>query len=167
MFETPVFIDIEASSLSPDSWPIEVGIAWLEDMKVITHSSLIRPKPEWPESAWHADSAKIHNIPRSALANAPQADDVVVWLEDLVDGRPLVSDAPPFDERWLKQITGDQEWCKVYPLEQALWWAFSEEGKINPGKLRRAYKHRASHKTVHRAADDAAAHAYAWRNAMR
>tara|TARA_R110002020_G_C16320147_1_gene774726 strand:- start:11329 stop:11832 length:504 start_codon:yes stop_codon:yes gene_type:complete len=167
MFETPVFIDIEASSLAADSWPIEVGVAWLEGKRVIKHSSLIQPKPEWPEAAWHVDSAKIHNIPREDLNNAPLADDVAVWLAELVDGRPLVSDAPAFDERWLRQITGDQEWCKVYPLQEALWWAFSDEGKINPGKLRRAYKHRVSQKTVHRAADDAAAHAYAWRNAMR
>ncbi|MEY8798918.1 hypothetical protein AB9K35_01115 [Leisingera sp. XS_AS12] len=26
----PVFIDFEASSLAPKSWPIEVGIAWVE-----------------------------------------------------------------------------------------------------------------------------------------
>ncbi len=30
-----VFIDFEASSLSPESWPIEVGIAWIEQQFLI------------------------------------------------------------------------------------------------------------------------------------
>jgi len=28
--EAFVFIDFEASGLGPDSWPIEVGLAWIE-----------------------------------------------------------------------------------------------------------------------------------------
>ena len=166
MFRAPVFIDFEASSLADDSWPIEVGISWLDSKRVTTHSSLIRPRPEWPESAWHADSAKIHNIPRSDLDGAPSADHVSTWLYELIAGRPLVSDAPPFDERWLQVLAGNQDWCKVHHLRDALWWAFSSDGQINPGKLARAYKFIAGHKTEHRAGPDAAAHAYAWRTAM-
>ncbi len=71
----PVFIDFEASSLSEDSWPIEVGISWIEGGRVATHSRLIRPRPDWFEDDWDVESAKVHRIPRSELINAEPADD--------------------------------------------------------------------------------------------
>lgn len=47
------FLDFEASSLAPDSWPIEVGLSWIDhNLQVQTYHSLIQPVPEWPEHAW-------------------------------------------------------------------------------------------------------------------
>ncbi|MEY8799105.1 hypothetical protein AB9K35_02085 [Leisingera sp. XS_AS12] len=36
----PVFIDFEASSLAPKSWPIEVGIAWVDSGRVAAEAKL-------------------------------------------------------------------------------------------------------------------------------
>lgn len=39
-----VFIDFEASSLDSDSWPIEIGLSWIEpDGSVTSFGKLIRP----------------------------------------------------------------------------------------------------------------------------
>jgi len=45
-------LDFEASSLSQDSWPIEVGLSWLAGGEVQTWSTLIRPAPDWNLSEW-------------------------------------------------------------------------------------------------------------------
>lgn len=162
-----VFIDFEACSLADDSWPIEVGLAWLDGERVLTDSSLIRPRPDWPESSWSSASEAIHGIPREALDAAPAADQVARWLAERVNGHSLVSDAPDHDGRWLRQLVGDQDWAEVFSLHDALWRAFSADGEIAPGLLHRAYGFRRKHKPAHRAAADAAAHAYAWRAALR
>ncbi len=120
MFDAPVFIDFEASSLSDDSWPIKVGMSWTDGKRVITHSSLIRPRHDWSSTEWDEGSAKVHNIPKRNLIAAPEADLVARWLEDLIDGRPLVSDAPSFDERWLRLQVGPQDWCRVHSMDVAL-----------------------------------------------
>ena len=46
-----VFIDFEASGLGPGTWPIEVGLAWIENGGVRTWSSLIRPEADWDPDA--------------------------------------------------------------------------------------------------------------------
>lgn len=63
----PIFIDFEASSLSEQSWPIEVGLARLEGKRVVIESKLIRPRPDWSEFDWNEKSAAVHGIPRSDL----------------------------------------------------------------------------------------------------
>lgn len=57
-----VFLDFEASSLSKQSYPIEV--AWVfEDGRHRSH--LIRPTPEWTD--WSHEAEQIHGISRSLL----------------------------------------------------------------------------------------------------
>ncbi|MBU2359980.1 MAG: hypothetical protein KKB02_13795 [Alphaproteobacteria bacterium] len=68
-----VFVDFEASSLDADSWPIEVGVAWISDGTVHSWSSLIRPETHWKRSAWSAASAQVHGITLSDLDTAPSA----------------------------------------------------------------------------------------------
>ncbi|SIS60318.1 Exonuclease [Roseivivax lentus] len=167
MFEDPVFIDFEASSLDDDSWPIEVGIAWLNDNgKVIVHSKLIKPKPEWPESAWSDKSAAVHGIARNELDDTEPAEHVARWLAHTVRHRPLISDAPKFDGMWLRRLASHQMWCEVHGLTEALWWSFASDGKLRPGRLAIANKFRAKQHSTHRAGEDAANLAYVWRKAL-
>ncbi|QCO54618.1 hypothetical protein EOK75_01610 [Pseudorhodobacter turbinis] len=51
-------LDFEASSLSQESWPIEVGLSWLADGEVQTWSTLIRPTPGRSPRATTDASAK-------------------------------------------------------------------------------------------------------------
>lgn len=73
---SPIFNDFEASSLGEDSWPVEIGVAWLDGDAIMVRSSLIRPHPDWPESAWSPESARIHAIARDAPEAAPMAETV-------------------------------------------------------------------------------------------
>ncbi|MBY6059479.1 hypothetical protein [Leisingera daeponensis] len=161
--DSPIFIDFEASSLSPQSWPIEVGLAWLDGKRVVSVSKLIRPRWNWPEGDWNPKSEEVHGIPRSDLDGADHADNVAVWLLEVVEGRPLVSDAPEFDQRWCDRLLG-KPGPRIDDFDRVLWMAFShEDGTVAPGRLHHAYKNRVSRKVLHRAGDDAAGLCYAWR----
>lgn len=98
------FIDFEASGLGPDSWPIEIGCAWISDGAPKARTSLIRPRPEWSLEAWDLQSAAIHGITLETLAAAPEADAVVAAFMSTLDGATLVSDAPEFDQFWLDRL---------------------------------------------------------------
>lgn len=100
----PVFIDFEASGLGEDSWPVEIGVAWLAGNQIEMRSSLIRPRPEWPASEWSPESAAIHGIPREALNSAPSADAVATEYAALLAGRLVLSDARLYDERWWRRL---------------------------------------------------------------
>ena len=97
-------LDFEASSLSENSWPIEVGISRVEGDLVQTWSTLIQPDQEWDLSDWSSQSARVHQISMSSLQNAPAASrvakDILTKSSDCV----LVSDAPVFERRWLSRL---------------------------------------------------------------
>lgn len=102
--EAFVFIDFEASGLGPNSWPIEVGLAWIEGDGVKTWSSLIRPVADWSMDAWDPISAEVHGIPLDDLAKAPGARDVAEQAAKLLSGKTVCSDAPAYDENWAKRL---------------------------------------------------------------
>lgn len=65
-----IFVDLEASGPRPDSWPIEIGLVWIDDAyKIRSESRLIRPRHPipsklfWPEAGWNLQSAAAHKIP--------------------------------------------------------------------------------------------------------
>jgi DNA polymerase-3 subunit epsilon len=130
---------------------------------VIVESSLIRHEPSWSMSEWSAEAEAVHGISRAELDDAPCALDVAEWFYNTLAGRPMVSDAPEFDARWLRRLAGDQCRSKIYDIDQALRWAFSVDGVINPGRLHKCYKNMTARRTTHRAGPDAANMAYAWR----
>lgn len=106
-FQRFAFLDFEASSLDRNSWPIEVGLSWIDNRREIqTFESLIRPAPHWSEDAWSQASALVHNIPRSSLKNAPRVEVVAQGLLEALAGRIALSDAPPFERHWLDQLLG-------------------------------------------------------------
>lgn len=102
--ENFAILDFEASSLSRESWPIEVGISWLANGRVQTWSSLIRPDPAWDLDDWSLQSADIHGIPITDLEDAPPAAEVAEALLNALGGRSLVSDATEFEARWLGRL---------------------------------------------------------------
>lgn len=99
-----MFIDFEASSLSQNSWPIEVGLAFVVGGGTISMASLIQPFHNWDPAAWTNRAAQIHGISRSSLATAPEAPAVAGWVREKLQNRLLVSDAPEYDSRWLAKL---------------------------------------------------------------
>jgi hypothetical protein len=95
-----VFLDFEASSLSKQSYPIEV--AWVfEDGAEEAH--LIRPAPGWDE--WDPAAEAIHHIPRAMLmAQGTPHDLVAARMVDVLTGHDLLASAPSWDGKWLSVL---------------------------------------------------------------
>ena len=102
--ENFAILDFEASGLSQESWPIEVGLSWITNGHVQTWSSLIHPDPTWDLGDWSPQSAEVHGIPLSELKDAPSAAEVAEVFIDVVGRRGLASDAPEFETRWLSPV---------------------------------------------------------------
>lgn len=95
-----VFLDFEASSLSRDSYPIEV--AWVfEDGRGESH--LIRPAPDWTD--WSAAAEAIHGIRRSTLeADGEPVAEVAARMVAVLSGHRLYASAPSWDGKWLSAL---------------------------------------------------------------
>ncbi|SUE63183.1 3'-5' exonuclease [Roseomonas gilardii] len=94
------FIDIEASSLGPDSYPIE--IAWV-DASGRGESHLIRPASRWKD--WSEDSASVHRITRPQLrAEGLPVAEVAARAHAVLAGHEVYSDAAPWDDAWLAKL---------------------------------------------------------------
>jgi hypothetical protein len=95
-----VFLDFEASSLSKDSYPIEVG--WVhEDGTGEAH--LIRPAPGWTE--WDVLAAGVHGISREQLEREGEPHEAVCErLLVLFDQNIVLASAPSWDGHWLSML---------------------------------------------------------------
>jgi hypothetical protein len=102
----PRFLDVEASSLSMDSYPIE--IAWSDPSGAI-ESHLINPYAvdEWTD--WDYNAQQIHGISRKQCREEgvhPR------WLCSRMDqvikhGEILYADGVPFDSNWVEVLYGE------------------------------------------------------------
>ncbi|MCD2323403.1 transcriptional regulator [Sphingomonas sp. IC-56] len=95
-----VFLDFEASSLSKQSYPIEVG--WVfEDGTSEAH--LIRPAPDWTD--WDPAAEAIHHIPRIELEREGTPHDAVAQrMIEVLSGHDLLASAPSWDGKWLSTL---------------------------------------------------------------
>ncbi len=95
-----VFLDFEASSLSDESYPIEIGWAG-EDGSTEQH--LIRPAPGWTD--WSATAEAVHRIERDRLLAEGEPHDQVArrTLEALAPHEVFVT-APSWDGKWMSVL---------------------------------------------------------------
>lgn len=97
------WLDFEASSLNPGSFPTEVGWAIISDGTVVSGGWLIRPLPEWlaVPGTWSAESERLTGISRAMLdRDGHPVAEVVALLTATIRNRLLLSDNPPFDGYW-------------------------------------------------------------------
>jgi hypothetical protein len=101
---TIAFLDIEASGLGSQSWPVEIGWAVGAAAPV---SMLVRPHPTWPADAWDPRAEALHGISLAQL-NRDGADprDAAERLNRELDGAEVFSDAPDWDGFWLFRLFG-------------------------------------------------------------
>jgi hypothetical protein len=95
-----VFLDFEASSLSDDSYPVEVG--WVgEDGSTECH--LIRPAAGWTE--WSPQAEATHKITRERLFTEGEPAEAVARraLEQLSPHDVFVT-APSWDGKWMSVL---------------------------------------------------------------
>ncbi|MFC3175030.1 hypothetical protein ACFOD9_12290 [Novosphingobium bradum] len=98
-------IDFEATALSLESWPIEVGIAVAPspDGPVEIWSSLILPDPAWDIAAqWDPDAQRVHGINRRDLRDGRAPAGVLAELNARLEPPWQVwCDGGPYDRHWL------------------------------------------------------------------
>jgi hypothetical protein len=98
----PYFIDIEASSLSWNSYPIEV--AWGNEKGNI-ESHLISPKTISHWTDWDPKAQQLHGINRKELlSQGKNPERVCERIAQCLTGREVYSDNPDFDAMWLSQL---------------------------------------------------------------
>ncbi|TMV02589.1 hypothetical protein FGK63_20390 [Ruegeria sediminis] len=150
------FIDFEASSLSQNSWPIEVGIATINDGQIESWGSLIRPAASWDLEDWDLAAELKTGINRHELYDAPAPRDVADELIQRAETSDFVlySDAPAFDANWLRVLMDE------HPSDQRV-QALDFDTLINTRMSQdmkaweRVYNYLDSHPAPHRAEADA------------
>lgn len=96
-------IDFEATALSMEADPIEVGVAiYNRDALIRTWSSLIRPNKD---CLWDEKSAAVHKIARLDLEVAPLPTSVALELNRLMAGSETAyCDGYEYDNAWLERL---------------------------------------------------------------
>lgn len=152
-------LDFEASSLSDISWPIEVGLSWIENDRLQTWSSLIQPHPKWDISDWSIQSEAVHQIPLVDLQSAPSASSVARELISRSFNLTLVSDAPEFEHHWLSRLLDTGGVGAVPAIEDFHAVSFAHYNGIALDML---YEKLELTKVPHRAGPDSARLASGW-----
>lgn len=165
--DVPIFIDFEASSLEPDSYPIEV--AWnAPDGSV--ESYLIRPAAGWTDWSDYAE-LEIHHISGDMLSSEGRdAAWVAARMNEALAGRTVHSDAPEFDERWLRRLfeaAGTELAMTVAHVDTLLLYAQASDPDGASERIGRAWREaRERHPRQHRAAWDVEFLVEVWRLAQ-
>lgn len=96
-----VFMDIEASGLTGDSYPIE--IAWVFEDGSGAEGHLIQPAPGW--IVWTESAEQTHGIDRATLAAKGQpAAAVAGRMVEVLTGHDLYASSPEWDGKWLSDL---------------------------------------------------------------
>ncbi len=145
----PYIIDIEASSLSSNSYPIEIGLA-LENGERICF--LIRPENEWTE--WDKAAENVHHITQKVLFDCGlTVKEVAKKLNNRLKGKTLYSDGWAVDKSWINRLffaaRVDMEF-EVSPIERIL-----SEKQMNVWHRTKDRILLESNLTRHRASNDA------------
>lgn len=92
-------LDIEASGLSPVSYPIEVGL--VNDQQ--EYQALIVPENTW--NHWSQKSGELHGLLRNELFEQGKAAVVVAKeLNELLGRKAVYSDHEDWDSFWLRRL---------------------------------------------------------------
>lgn len=98
-----IFVDVEASTLDTDTFPIEIG--WSVDDEQDPPSFLIKPAPGWDSTDAYQAGKACHGIPYVDLvAKGVHLLDIPGCLDKAWAGAILVSDNPQFDQNWVAQV---------------------------------------------------------------
>jgi hypothetical protein len=148
-----LWLDVEASGLGPDSYPIEVGWCDIDDRR---GSVLIRPAPGWTH--WQPAAEAIHGIARAHIeAEGVPVTGAAARIAEAVAGRTLYSDNPMMDGLWLARLFAAAGWAEMpVRVEDTVALALSAEGRVSDMGWEQAERvARRIAPITHRAADDA------------
>jgi hypothetical protein len=111
-------IDIEASGLADESYPIEIGFCSLD--QATTDSFLINPATAVNWDHWDEMSQMLyHQIPYEELNNGLSVQDAANRLNQALENKLVISDGIEWDRFWINKLftTAGVERCfKLKPL---------------------------------------------------
>lgn len=95
-------IDIEASGIHPDSYPIEIGIYDIDD-ETQSRSWLITPHATW--TYWDYNAEEIHGLSRQYIEeDGLDALSVCMEVNEIISKENVYSDAPSYEIMWLVKL---------------------------------------------------------------
>lgn len=158
--ENLIFLDIEASGLGADSFPIEIGWAYLNGQ---SDGFLIRPASAW--SHWDTYAEDLHGLSREQL----HRDGIDIWaaatrLNAEFAGKhrhAVISDAIENDLYWLDRLFGETPYSREFDVIDILYAARTASLDFV------LFDNRETPASVHRAKPDALALREAWLTSMR
>ncbi|MDX1696720.1 MAG: hypothetical protein R3308_00445 [Thiohalobacterales bacterium] len=96
----PYIIDLEASGLASNSYPIEVGLALAPGQRFC---ALIKPADGWEH--WDREAESVHGISRDVLLHKGRpASEIAAELNRLLGNKIVYSDAWSFDSAWVTTL---------------------------------------------------------------
>lgn len=149
-------IDLEASGLKRNSFPIEVGIFLPEEN--YSDSWLIKPTEQWiSERQWDTESEEIHGISLDHLnENGLNGLDVCNKLNSILRGTVIFSDAPDFDSMWINILFNEWNTERLFDI-RSIFEADIKIRNVTYKEVRDLKKKIAKEHNLkqHRASDDA------------
>lgn len=113
------FIDLEASGLCSNSFPIEVGVVLANGA---SFECLVKPLPDW--DCWDCNAEAVHGISRKdLLRHGVDAREVCRRLNEVCRGTVVFSDCWTLDSRWIQRLfaeTGNTMEFSCSPIEYIL-----------------------------------------------
>lgn len=95
------------------SYPIEIGLVMGDGR---AHCRLVKPQSDWTH--WEAQAEAVHGLDRQTLQRAGRPVlEVAHWLNGLLDGRTVYSDAWGQDYAWLSRLYDAAQSRPTFRLE--------------------------------------------------
>jgi len=126
-------LDIEASDIHPDSYPIEIGIL-LPDGE--SYCSLIKPESQW--SHWSDKAEAVHGISRQEICkHGKPVAEVAHSLNRCLDGKTVYSDCWVLDHPWMIRLFQVANIKPTFILSDVM-YCLSEQEYDQLGSVKRA-----------------------------
>lgn len=110
-------LDIEASGIHKNSYPIEIGFVLADGQSYCT---LIQPAPGW--SHWDTKAERLHGIEREKLLQfGKPVLQVATELNELLRGLTLYSDCAGLDEKWLMTLFSEANRYPSFKLRDLMY----------------------------------------------
>ncbi len=110
-------LDVEASGIHPESYPIEVGLV-LNNGK--SWCSLIKPDDSWTH--WDREAEAIHGISREQLlCHGKTPTEVAQELNQLIKNTTIYSDCWVLDQPWLTKLFEKAKIRQTFNLQDMMY----------------------------------------------
>ncbi len=108
----PYIIDLEASGLTSNSYPIEVGLALAPGQRFC---SLIKPADEWEH--WDKQAESVHGISRDILQKQGRSvTEIAAELNQILNNKIVYSDAWGVDNSWVTTLFAAARMDKTFSV---------------------------------------------------